>query len=480
MKKILTPIAFIVFALVTTHAQVLLDSEFLGSKNKTQLIAQTGNFLIEYGAKYYKLTYATVDAQGQPTTATGLLVIPDDPAKKYPMLCYQHGTSSAIDDVPSALNLESSLVLSFGGMGYISFAPDYIGLGDSPGFHPYVHAASEATAGVDGLRAAREFAATNAVFFNDQVFLTGYSQGGHASMALHRMLETELSAEFQVTRAAHLSGPYSISEVMRGILFSDEPYGNPAYLVNTLFSYQYVYGNLFNDISEAVRPAYVDMVTKFLNAEISLATLNNQLIAGLEQSEGAAIPAKVFNDDYVAAVLNDPNHPANLAMLDNDVFKWVPASPTRLYFCTADDQVPFENSVLAETEMLALGAANLDAIDVNSTANHTGCVVPAAFNTILFFGEARMIENATTSSLDEAVSTLTISPNPTDGWVTVSQTSQQPAKITVTDLHGRAVLLQTLSNSTQSIWVGDLENGLYLLDYQDAARREVVKLVVRQ
>ena len=35
--------------------------------------------------------------------------------------------------------------------------PDYLGMGESPGLHPYVHGESEATATLDMIRAAREF-----------------------------------------------------------------------------------------------------------------------------------------------------------------------------------------------------------------------------------------------------------------------------------------------------------------------------------
>ena len=35
--------------------------------------------------------------------------------------------------------------------------PITLGMGDSPGLHPYVHGESEATASVDMIRAAREF-----------------------------------------------------------------------------------------------------------------------------------------------------------------------------------------------------------------------------------------------------------------------------------------------------------------------------------
>ena len=96
-------------------------------------------------------------------------------------------------------------------LGYVAVAPDYLGLGESRGFHPYVHAATEASAAIDLLYAAQEFAEKQKFPLNGQLFLTGYSQGGHASMALHRELERNYSKIFPVSAAAHLSGPYSIS-----------------------------------------------------------------------------------------------------------------------------------------------------------------------------------------------------------------------------------------------------------------------------
>jgi len=77
----------------------------------------------------------------------------------------------------------------FATTGYAAVVPDYLGLGDSPGLQLYHHARSEATACVDLLRAARTWCASNNVELNDQLFLAGYSHGGHVTMALHRELE---------------------------------------------------------------------------------------------------------------------------------------------------------------------------------------------------------------------------------------------------------------------------------------------------
>jgi dienelactone hydrolase len=134
---------------------------------------------------------------------------------------------------------EGQVGLLFAGLGYVAFLPDYLGLGlTSRGFHPYVHAASEAWAALDMLRAGDQFCQQLQVAVNAQLFITGYSQGGHGAMALHRAIEKDPSNEFTVTAAAPLSGPYSISGVMRNLILTDTVYYDPAYIPNTALSYQ--------------------------------------------------------------------------------------------------------------------------------------------------------------------------------------------------------------------------------------------------
>ena len=256
MKKRILFSLILFVTLQTLFAQTLLTSTFLLHKSKDQLIAELNNPLVRNGVNIYKVTYLTPNVQGVSSTASGLLVAPDNFNKSYPILCYQHGTSSSRTDVPSHLNGESQLVAALSAMGYFAVAPDYLGLGDSPGFHPYVPAETEASAGVDIVRAGRDFAAQLGLLLNNQVFVTGYSQGGHAAMALHRMLELQLSNEFTVTAAAPMSGPYSIGEIMRGLILSEEEYFFPAYIPNTILSYQMMYGNLYTSLGEVFKPAY--------------------------------------------------------------------------------------------------------------------------------------------------------------------------------------------------------------------------------
>jgi len=59
----------------------------------------------------------------------------------------------------------------------------------------------------------------------------------------------------------------------------------------------------------------------------------------------------------------DPNHPFNVAAQDNDVYEWVPQSPMKMYYCTEDEQVFYNNAIIAEEWMTANGALNVTTSD---------------------------------------------------------------------------------------------------------------------
>lgn len=472
---------FLFFLIPGLQAQSLVSVTPLGSKTKAQLTNEFSLPFIQYGASYYRMTYTTTNTQGQLDTVSGLVAVPDDPTKVYPRLVYQHGTSGTKLDVPSfnvLTNGEGRIGLLFAGLGYVALLPDYLGLGVSDGFHPYVHAASEALAALDMLRALPAFNSQQNVHTNAQLFATGYSQGGHASMALHRAVETDASAEFTMTAAAHLSGPYSIGEVMRGLILSDDIYYFPAYLPNTILSYQTVYGNLFNQITEVFKDPYAAKIADFYAGALSLNQLNTQLIGLLTAEEGASRPLRMLQPDIVQEVLNDPGHPFNVALRDNNVYAWAPAKPTRIFYCMADDQVPFMNSIVARDTMVARGAADVVATDVQSNADHGGCVTPALTNTLFFFAGYQQI-GVFTSASDLAVQPLTIQPNPAVSSVWLKGLPSE-GQVQVIDLSGRIRLNRQVAGGDQQLDLGGLEHGLYLVRYQTAQAIGQAKLMVQR
>ena len=74
----------------------------------------------------------------------------------FPIAVYNHGTTLRKNDVPSNDTQETFIGKIFAAGGYFVCMPDYLGMGDSPGLHPYVHGES-GKASIDMIRAAREF-----------------------------------------------------------------------------------------------------------------------------------------------------------------------------------------------------------------------------------------------------------------------------------------------------------------------------------
>ena len=74
---------------------------------------------------------------------------------------------------------------------------------------------------------------------NKQLFISGYSQGGHSTLALHKKLQQEYSSEYEVTASSPMSGPYDISDTQDKVMF--DFYTQPHYLPYLLISYNEVY-----------------------------------------------------------------------------------------------------------------------------------------------------------------------------------------------------------------------------------------------
>lgn len=446
-------------------AQELVDFEYKGTLSKDQMQAEYG-FLMQNGIEYYKLRYTTPDINGVPDTASGLLVLPvRETEYQYPLLCYMHGTVDSKVDVPSNLAGGWELAAVWGGLGFVAAAPDFLGLGDSRGFHPYVHAATEASAGIDMLFAARAFCEAEGPALNDQLFVTGYSQGGHGAAAVHQELEASYTDEFTVTASAPMSGPYSISGAMRSVMLSEEPYYYQGYLAYTALSYNEAYG-LFDQVEEYFKAPYAAQIEQFYEGSITLSTLNNTLIDLLSDNEGAPIPRHMLQDSLLAAVeAGDSGHPIIQALEDNDLYDWAPQAPTRLYYCTADDQVAFTNSILADSVMNENGAPDVAAVNAGTELNHTQCIQPATIAGALFFLNYReLLSNSREAETPEGLRAF---PNPVSHTLQLEGLPGQ-ASLELINANGRVIHQQEVQGYHLALPMDSYPSGVYLLSVRSS------------
>lgn len=443
------------------YGQYLVSAESLGIRTIAQLEAELGQ-TVRTGVSLYKIRYMTTGIHGAPDTASGLLVYPEaslSPTR--PMVVYQHGTTNGPSDAPSRLASGSDEALGYGSMGYITLAPDYLGLGDNDGFHPYVHAASEASAGLDMLFAVTEWVemATGEAWVGE-LFVSGYSQGGHAAAALQKELEENWGLVYPVTASTPMSGPYSISGVMFNRIISEEVYFLPAYIAYVTLAYQEAYGNLYNDLSEVFKPAYVPIIQNFRNGTLTTSDMNFQLISQIFAETPLIKPKVMFIDTTLHSIIANENHPFRVALRDNDLYDWAPQAPTRLYYCTADEQVPYQNSIKADSAMQANGAPDVMAISFGALT-HGGCA-PLAINASIDFFDSFILPSGV-NALQQAVTSVFLSPNPAGASVSVlPEYHHQITELSITAMTGN-IVHHIREVQADNIDVSFLQAGLYIV-----------------
>lgn len=480
MKKNRQLLLLLVFCcfIGSINAQNLVESTFIESQTKEFLSSEYG-IDATYDVDLYKILYETPDIHGVLDTASGLLIVPSTIEDTYPLLCYQHGTVNGRLDVPSELEGGAELAILFGGLGYVVVAPDYLGLGEARGVHPYVHADTEASAAIDMLRAARDYGDQNNVLLNDQVFVTGYSQGGHAAMAAHRSMEQNFSSEFTVTASAPMSGPYSISEAMRDFTLGDDPYTFVGYIAWVALSYDEAY-DIVDDLSDFFKPQYVPSVELFRDEQIDLLTLTISMIGLLNQGGQGINPKFTLRDNVRDIIINGEDHPIYNALKANDVYDWAPTAPTRLFYCSGDDQVTFQNSILAEETMNNNGAADLAAMNLGANLNHGGCVTPATEATIDFFAQFQEITTGV-FDVEQDETLFSIQPNPVKEtlFVDLDDAITNDFQLQLTDVNGRLILnRQTTNSSRLSVDLSALSPGVYFLNIIADQRLLTKKVIV--
>ena len=356
----------------------LVSADLIGTYQPADLGRRLGNnpavsLFTRFPVKVYKVTYRTVDAAGKEVQASGAAVVPvmNQPAA---LLSHQHGTITSESGAPSNYG-SSSEVWSAGTVlassGYVVSAPDYLGYGASKNIpHPYEHRATLASASRDMLRAVRELCEGQKAALNGQLFLTGYSEGGFATMSLHKLLEEEHADEFTVTASAPAAGAYDKTAFAKHILNSNQPLSFINTYLWVLQTYNGVYG--------LDRP-----FSYYLNEPYATQVQQSGAQANVDQN-----PQKLFAPGFKAAVLNGTDAQLLQSFADNDVYDWKPTAPVALFHGTADDFVPFFNSQHAYDAMRRRGATAVELRPIQG-GNHFSSAGPFALGMFSFFEQFR-------------------------------------------------------------------------------------------
>jgi predicted esterase len=416
--------------------------DLIGLVNVNSTAGRIVDFILdpECGVDVHQIRYNTLDPAGQPTTASGALMIPTGTnaacTGARPIVVYAHGTSAEksynIANLSNPDNAEGLLIAAtFAAQGYIVVAPNYAGFDTSTlPYHPYLHAEQQAKDTSDALTAARSALPTSTaptVTDSGRLFITGYSQGGFVAMATHRLLQTNGVA---VTASAPMSGPYALAAfgdaVFQGQVIKDAP----LFVSWLMTAYQRIYGNIYSAPTDAFEARYATGIDALLPTTGTRGQLFDQGLLPNEQlfsstppdpSYAAYTPAttpaelapvfargfgtenlvtNMFRANYLQDSLAHPDggfptvtdglpatapaNPLRIAFKANDLRNWSPTSPVLLCAGHDDPTVFYSNTELMQRYWQGAGVTtSIRVLDVDDEPSIGGdeATIKLGFNT---------------------------------------------------------------------------------------------------
>jgi hypothetical protein len=380
--KYLLPLLFYFLPILIAQAQEsgkLIEHTLMRTFTAEQLAAHFKAMRIPkvfFGTKHdvnvYDVVYTSTYADGSIVKATGMVFAPIAENIDVPLQIYNQGTQLCKERVLNYRG-EQAMCLAYASDGYLVLMPDYIGMGRGDRSHLYMHAKTEADAAVDMLKVVSDSLQLFGVQSFGKLFISGYSQGGHATLATHRMLQNNYADRFPVTASAPMSGPYNIFfAVYDG---RNKFYTQPGYMPYLLKGYYESIGHP-ERISEAFQQPYASIIPKLLSGDFPMDELNKEL------------PDTAFlsvRREFFEEFENNPEHPFRKYLEENNVHDWKPEAPVMLCYCKGDEQVNYQNSILTYEAMKRNGATNVELWRAGKKFGHLNCALFSMVYTKMYF-----------------------------------------------------------------------------------------------
>jgi pimeloyl-ACP methyl ester carboxylesterase len=312
---------------------------------------------VPHAVDTYRVLYPVTRENGEREQASGLLALPRD-ARPKRIVSFQHGTTTSREAVPSRLDVTGvAASILFAGNGYMLLAPDYLGLGDSPGVHTHYIAADHARAVTGLLAAARQLPMAP----DAPVFLSGFSQGGHVSLAAMRAIE---AGGGEIAAAAPVATAIDIRNISLPAALEGGARSHSLYLAYIVWGYAHYYGE---PLTSVLTPEYAAKVEELYGTPHS----PQEILDGLP-----ADPREMFTAEFLAAAEGEGEHWLLDRIAENGLTDWTPKAPVRLYYGSADKDVMPEEALRAEERFRAKGA-DVTAVNVGDL-DHEGSLLAAA------------------------------------------------------------------------------------------------------
>ncbi len=309
---------------------------------------------VTHGVTLYRVLYLTSQYDGRVVEASALVAFPNGEETDR-LVIYQHGTTSHREGVPSRAGSQEGLLVAIAtaGQGFALCAPDYVGLGESREVHPYLHRRTTVETGLDLIRATTTLAVHLRGTPLVELYLTGFSQGGHATFALLRELELAEDAPLRPVAAAPIAGAFDLRGISLPQALTGETDSHELYLAYIATAYARVYDR---PISSVLREPYATELPRVFDGEHEVEQIHEAL---------PEWPREMFSDEFLEAYDQGGEHWLLDAFEENSIEPWPSRTPIRVYYGDEDVDVLPAEALRAESTMSALGA-NISAVSVGA------------------------------------------------------------------------------------------------------------------
>jgi pimeloyl-ACP methyl ester carboxylesterase len=317
----------------------VISVERLGGHNKLVLRAMMWQASLPVktsvtdGVAMFRVRYWS-EINGRPMQASGLMTLPYGVLggqRPRGTVMYFHGTSPDRRFSPSAPDPEQGLLPSaiYAGGGYTLLAPDYIGLGQSREPQAYLHTGATVAAARDLVVASQYVATAMKLPYAADLYLVGFSQGGHATAVVQRAFEATPVAGVRVKAAAAIAGAFDLAHISIPYALK---YKHSLYLSYLAHSYAIQYQQ---PIGSLLTPKYAAIVPTLYDGDHS----GDAIVAALPKE-----PRDLFLPERLAEIEAGKSNWFVDALVANRAEDWLPKAPLRLYYGDKDTDVSPQDS----------------------------------------------------------------------------------------------------------------------------------------
>ena len=193
------------------------------------------------------------------------------------------------------------------------------------------------------MAAAQNVLAELRVRQNGELFVFGFSQGGHSALALHRELER---MRVKVNGTAIVGAIFDVERWFLGSLEKEDSIAQALYVSYLLLAFDDIY-DVYESIDDVFRRRYAGIVENLFDMRHYF----DDVMFALPP------PARdLLKPSYYAQVTTNRDDPMRVRLRENAVDRWRPEAPVLAFHSPVDEEVPYDDALVSVERLRRRGA----------------------------------------------------------------------------------------------------------------------------